>query len=61
MLVIEWDGHIHRNDDALKRLREMWRQSFETNIETLLPTFAEHISDRNLGVAGLKWMPPEPN
>lgn len=61
MLVIEWDGHIHRNDDALKRLREMWHQSFETNIETLLPTFAEHISRRNLGVAGLKWMPPEPN
>lgn len=60
MLVIEWDGSILRNDDALKRLREMWHRSFETNIESLLPTFAEHISRRNFGVAGLKWMPQEP-
>lgn len=35
----------------------MWRQSFETNLLTLVPILSTHISQKNLGVAGIKWLP----
>ena len=61
MLVIEWDGSLYRNDNALKpkKLRAMWRQNFDANTETLVPIFSEHIVQKNLGVAGIKWRPQE--
>ena len=57
MMVIDWDGSIYRNEHALKKLRAMWRQSFETNVLTLVPILSTHISQKNLGVAGIKWLP----
>jgi hypothetical protein len=35
----------------------MWRQSFTANVQALLPTFSAHISQKNLGVVGIKWVP----
>lgn len=55
MLVIDWDGSICRNDEALAKLREMWGISFDQNAKVMAPIFADHISQRNLGVAGIKW------
>ncbi|NDA88207.1 MAG: hypothetical protein EBY14_11900 [Betaproteobacteria bacterium] len=43
------------NENALKKLRTMWGKSFEANLNYLLPIFSEHIYQRNLGVAGIKW------
>lgn len=61
MLLIDWQGTIHRNDNALEKLRAMWRSSFEANCKTVVPIFSDHIHQRNLGVAGIKWIPhPEP-
>lgn len=57
MLIIDRDGRIFRNDIALNKLRAMWQGSFDANVETLVPTFSEHIIRKNLGVAGLKWVP----
>lgn len=57
MMVIDWDGSIYRNEDALKKLRDMWRESFEINVQTLVPMLSAHISQKNLGVAGIKWLP----
>ena len=57
MMVIDWDGTIYRNENALKKLHAMWRQSFDVNVQTLVPVFTTHISQKNLGVAGIKWMP----
>ena len=57
MLVIDWEGRIFRNSDALQKLQSMWRHSFEANIHTLLPILSGHICQRNLGVAGIKWIP----
>ena len=59
MMVIDWDGSIYRNENALRKLQAMWKHSFDVNIKTLLPYFAEHISQNNLGVAGIKWLPPQ--
>ena len=57
MMVIDWDGSIYRNENALKKLQAMWRQSFDTNVQTLMPILSDHISQKNLGVAGIKWLP----
>ena len=57
MMVIDWDGSIYRNENALKKLQAMWRHSFEINVQTLLPILSDHISQKNLGVAGIKWLP----
>ncbi len=57
MMVIDWDGSIYRNENALKRLQAIWRHSFDANVQTLVPIFTTHISQKNLGVAGIKWLP----
>ena len=61
MMVIDWDGSIYRNENALNKLRAMWRHSFETSFQTLVPIISTHISQKNLGVAGIKWLPAPSN
>lgn len=60
MLLIDWDGSIYRNENALRKLRLMWQHSFDINMRTLVPILSDHISTGNLGVAGIKWV-PEPS
>lgn len=55
MLVIDWDGTVYRNEGALEKLRAMWPTSLYANAKVLVPIFCEHISQKNLGVAGIKW------
>ena len=57
MVVIDWDGSIYRNENAQKKLRAMWRHSFDTNVQTLVPILSDHINQKNLGVAGIRWLP----
>jgi hypothetical protein len=37
MMVIDWDGSIYRNENALKKLQAMWRHSFDTNVQIHRP------------------------
>ena len=55
MMVIDWDGTVFRNDDALQKVRAMWPDTLDANARVLVPVFCDHISRRNLGVAGIKW------
>ena len=57
MMVIDWDGSIYRNENALKKLQAMWQHNFDMNVQTLVPILSSHISQKNLGVAGIKWFP----
>ena len=57
MMVIDWDGRIYRNENALMKLHAMWRNSFDANVKKLLPIFSDHLHRKNLGVAGIKWLP----
>ena len=57
MMVIESDDSIYRNENALKKLQAMWRHSFEINVQTLVPILSDHISQKSLGEAGIKWVP----
>jgi len=59
MLLVDWRGTIHRNEDALERVKAMWRDNFAVNVQKLVPTFVEFISQNNLGVAGIKWIPED--
>ena len=56
MMLIEPEGSIYRNQDALQRLRALWPQSFDANFQTLIPMFAADISKGMFGVAGIKWL-----
>lgn len=49
MMVIDWDGSIYRNENALKKLQAMWRHSFDTNVQTLVPILSDHISQKTWG------------
>lgn len=49
MMVIDWDGRIYRNENALRKLHAMWRNSFDANVKKLLPIFSDHIHRKNLG------------
>jgi hypothetical protein len=39
------------------KLHAMWRNSFDANVKKLLPIFSDHLHRKNLGVAGIKWLP----
>jgi hypothetical protein len=54
MLLIEWDGTVLHNEAAFKRLRQMWKHNFTSNIQKLIPVFVDHIRQGMLGVAGVK-------
>lgn len=57
MLLVDWTGIVYRNEEALERVKAMWRDNFEVNVQKLVPIFVEFISQNNLGVAGIKWIP----
>jgi hypothetical protein len=61
VMVVDWDGGIYRNENALKKLQAMWRNSFDVNVQTLVPILSALISQKNLGVVGIKWLPASPN
>ena len=57
LMIIDWDGSIFRNENALQKLHAMWRGSFDINVQALVPILSGHINQKNLGVAGIKWLP----
>ena len=61
LLVVDWDGSTYRNEDGLRKIKQMWGFSFDQNVKLLAPILAEHISQNNLGVAGLKWVEQDPS
>ena len=59
MMLIDGDGKIYQNEAALAKLKLMWAAAFDTNMRMLVPLFSDHISDGDLGVAGIKWVKGE--
>lgn len=48
MLLIDWGGRLHHNDEALLKLRVMWQSSFDANARILVPVLSEHIGQNSL-------------
>ncbi len=59
MMLIDWDGKIYQNEAALEQLKRMWAAAFDVNMQILVPLLSDHISDGDLGVAGIKWVQGE--
>jgi len=59
VLLIGWDGTRYRNERGLAHLRAMWKERYHNHLTTLIPVFAEHISEHSLGVAGIRWTATE--
>ena len=59
MMLIDWDGKIYQNEAALEQLKRMWAAAFDVNMQILVPLLSDHISDGDLGVAGIKWVKSE--
>jgi hypothetical protein len=59
MLLIAWDGTLYRNEKGLQHLRAMWKDRFQAHLDALIPVFADHICQQNLGVAGIRWTATE--
>lgn len=47
MLLIDWGGRLHHNDEALLKLRVMWQSSFDANARILMPVLSEHIGQNS--------------
>lgn len=47
MLLIDWGGRLHHNDEALLKLRVMWQSSFDANARILVPVLSEHIGQNS--------------
>ena len=59
MMLIDGDGKIYQNRAALAQLKRMWGAAFDANMQILVPLLSDHISDGDLGVAGIKWVKSE--
>lgn len=59
MMLIDGDGKIYQNGEALAQLKLMWAAAFDANMQILVPLLSDHISDGDLGVAGIKWVKGE--
>ncbi len=59
MMLIDGGGKIYQNEAALAKLKLMWAAAFDANMQILVPLLSDHISDGDLGVAGIKWVKGE--
>lgn len=57
MLLIDKAGVHFRNEAALEQLRQMWRQHYAANVQTVLPLFVDDLHQGMLAVAGVQWVP----
>jgi hypothetical protein len=53
MLLVEANNKVLRNDAARRRLKQIWKENYETNVLKVMPLFADHLSQGMLGVAGI--------
>jgi hypothetical protein len=60
MLLIDKAGTHYRNEAALGQLRQMWRQHYAANLQTVLPLFVDDLDQGMLAVAGVQWVPAPP-
>ena len=56
MMVIDWDGSIYRNENALKKLQTMGGTALTPMCRPSCPSSVT-TSARKPGVAGIKWLP----
>jgi hypothetical protein len=54
MVLIEKSGEVRINKEARERLRELWPAAYKSNMEKLIPAFAEQLVEGDIPVSGVK-------
>jgi hypothetical protein len=58
MVLITLDKKLYINEDARKKLREIWPKTYKKNIKLLLPKIANDLANDIISVNGVKTMKP---
>lgn len=54
MMLIERTGEIHMNEQAKAKLKEAWQSAYVSNLNKLLPIFAEQLDVGEIPYNGVK-------
>jgi hypothetical protein len=54
MVLIERTGHIHINEQAREKLKTLWPAAYESNMNMLIPAFAQQLHEGELPINGVK-------
>ena len=54
MVLIEKSGDVHINERARTRLKTLWADAYDRNIQKLIPDFAQQLSRGQLPINGVK-------
>ena len=54
MVLIEKTGEVHINEQARERLKALWPAAYESNLNKLIPAFAELLNKGEIPVNGVK-------
>jgi hypothetical protein len=54
MVLIEKTGHVYINEQAREKLKVFWPAAYESNLNTLIPAFAQQLHEGELPINGVK-------
>jgi hypothetical protein len=56
MVLIEKSGPVHITEQAREKLRALWPATYESNMQQLIPAFAQQLHAGELPINGVKTM-----
>jgi hypothetical protein len=54
MVLIEKSGQVYINEQARERLQALWPMAYKSNIQKLIPAFAQQLHEGELPINGVK-------
>ena len=54
MVLIEKSGQVYVNEQARGKLQALWPAAYESNIQKLIPAFAQQLHEGELPINGVK-------
>lgn len=54
LLLIQHSGEVYANEEARAKLKEIWRQAYASNMNTLIPGFAQQLDEGEIPMIGVK-------
>jgi hypothetical protein len=58
MVLIEKSGQIYINEQAREKLQALWPVAYKSNIQKLIPAFAQQLHEGELPINGVKTIGP---
>lgn len=54
MMLVEKSGEVYVNEQARERLKSLWTAAYESNMQKLIPAFAQQLYTDELPINGVK-------